>query len=402
MRTTHPARSALTLCLASALALSACTLGSGDSESTPTPASVPTPTEDVAEGTAAPGDDTDTTATTGTAGQDDTEETTEAGPPADPGTVTLVTHDSFAVPDDLVAAFEDETGYDLQIQASGDAGSLTNQLVLTAGRPIGDAVFGIDTTFASRAIDEGVLAAYEPDLPEGAEEHALEEGAAAYLTPVDYGDVCVNIDNAWFANEGIEPPTNLEDLVEEQYRDLFVTPGASTSSPGMSFLLATVGAYGEGEWQPYWRALMDNGAKITSGWTDAYTVDFTAGGGDGDRPIVLSYASSPPFTIPEGGWEPTTSALLDTCFRQVEYAGVLEGAANPEGAQAVVDWLLSAEVQASIPDNMYMFPVDDQVALPELWAQWAAVAETPITVPPRQIEAERETWLREWADIATG
>ena len=396
MRTTRStATTAMTLALA--LTLTSCTL-TGDDEDPTTPAPAPTSDEgggsdDDAAGTDEAPDGTGVTSEAPAAGGDG----------ADRGRVTLITHSSFNVPEELVEAFETDSGYELQVQQSDDAGALTNQLVLTKGSPVADAVFGIDNTFASRAINEDVLAAYTPsDLPESAEEHALPEGGDQFLTAVDYGDVCVNIDHVWFANQGIVPPATLQDLTKPEYEDLFVTPGASTSSPGLAFLLATVGEFGPGEWQGYWEDLMANGAKVTSGWTDAYTVDFTAGGGDGDRPIVLSYASSPPFTIPKGGWEPTTSALLDTCFRQVEYAGVLEGAANPEGAQAVVDWLLSPEVQASIPDNMYMYPVDDEVQLPEIWAQWAQVAENPIVVHPGQIEAERETWLREWADIATG
>ncbi|MDO5740719.1 MAG: thiamine ABC transporter substrate-binding protein [Ornithinimicrobium sp.] len=378
-------RSTRTLALAAALTLglTSCSLMGGEEKSPPSPSPDSTSPEAVT------GD-----AATASSAAPTTEE---------PGEVTLITHSSFALPDELVAAFEQDTGYELQIQLSDDAGALTNQLVLTKGSPVADVVFGIDNTFATRAINEQVLAAYTPKkLAKSAKEHALPDGGDAYLSPVDYGDVCVNIDKVWFANKGIAPPVTLADLTKPEYEDLFVTPGASTSSPGMAFLLATIGEFGPTQWQSYWKALMDNGAKVTSGWTDAYTVDFTAGGGDGDRPIVLSYASSPPFTIPEGGVEPTTAALLDTCFRQVEYAGVLEGAANPQGAQAVVDWLVSPDVQAAIPDNMYMYPVDDLVDLPQLWAQWAPLAENPIVVHPGQIEAERETWLREWADIATG
>lgn len=360
--------------------------------------------EDGTEGGVAAPTGVEPTTSEGADAADDTASDTAPAPtPADTGTVVLAAHDSFTLPDELIAAFEADTGYELEVQLAGDAGQMANQIVLTAGNPTADVVFGIDTTFASRVVAAEALEAYRPDdLPASVSEHDLTEGGEAYLTPVDYGDVCVNIDTAWFANNGIEPPEDLTDLTDPAYEDLFVTPGASTSSPGLAFLLATVGEFGPGEWQGYWEDLMANGAKVTSGWTDAYTVDFTAGGGDGDRPIVLSYASSPPFTIPDGGFEPTTRALLDTCFRQVEYAGVLAGTDNPQGAQAVVDWLLSEPVQAAIPDSMYVYPVDDEVALPELWAQWAQVAEDPIVVHPRQIEAERETWLREWADIATG
>ncbi len=245
------------------------------------------------------------------------------------GTVTLVTHDSFALSDGILADFEQQTGLTVQVVQPGDAGTLVNQLVLTKDAPLGDAVFGIDNTFASRAVDEGVVAPTStPDAFEDA------------LVPVDYGDVCINVDHAWFAAHGLAEPVTLEDLTKPEYKDLLVVPDAVTSSPGLAFLLATVGAYGEDGWQDYWTALKANGLKVADGWSDAYFTDFSGGGADGPRPLVLSYASSPPSTVPEGGTEPTTGALLDTCFRQTEYAGVLAGAANPTGAQQLVDFLL--------------------------------------------------------------
>src|SRR3954471_16563119 len=210
-------------------------------------------------------------------------------------TVVVATHDSWAMSKKVLGEFTDRTGYHVRIEPNGDAGQLTNKLVLTKGSPIADMTYGIDNTFASRAVDEGVLADYTPRRqPVGAAAYALPDRAeAAALTPVDYGDVCVNIDDAWFRKHRLAPPRTLDDLVRPAYRDLFVTPGAATSSPGLAFLLATVARYGDG-WPAYWRKLMANGAKLTSGWSDAYEVDFTAGGGHGDRPLVLSYASSPP------------------------------------------------------------------------------------------------------------
>jgi thiamine transport system substrate-binding protein len=274
--------------------------------------------------------------------------------------------------------------------------------VLTKRSPIADMAYGIDNTFASRAVDEGVLADYTPKAQAGsAARYALPDPAeAAALTPVDYGDVCVNIDDTWFREHRLAPPRTLDDLVRPAYRDLFVTPGAATSSPGLAFLLATVARYGDG-WPAYWRRLMANGAKLTSGWSDAYDVDFTAGGGHGDRPVVLSYASSPPFTIPKGADRPTTSSLLDTCFRQVEYAGLLKGAANPAGAKAFIDFMTSRTFQKALPDNMYVFPVDHRVALPTLWRKYATTAPHPFTVPPAEIAANRDRWLRRWGDITS-
>jgi thiamine transport system substrate-binding protein len=312
--------------------------------------------------------------------------------------VVLVTHDSFVLPKPLVRRFEQESGYDLVVRGSGDAGVLTNKLVLTKDDPLGDVAFGVDNTFASRALDEGVFAPYAAHLPTGAGRYRLPGDDEHALTPVDNASVCVNVDDTWFAAHHLAPPKTLDDLVDPTYRDLFVAPGAATSSPGMAFLLATIAAYGDG-WQEWWSKLMDNGAKLDDGWSQAYEVDFTQGGGKGDRPIVLSYDSSPAFTVADG--TSTTSALLDTCFRQVEYAGVLDGAQNPDGARALVDFLLTPDVQAALPDSMYVFPVDSTVDLPKEWARFAAQPSDPYQVDPASISEHRDEWLREWSDVTS-
>ena len=317
-------------------------------------------------------------------------------------TVVVATHDSWAMSKSVMRRFTAQTGYRVKIEPNGDVGQLTNKLVLTKGSPIADLTYGIDNTFASRAVDQGVLADYTPArVPASASAYALRDPAEARkLTPVDYGDVCVNVDDAWFRRHRISPPRTLDDLIRPRYKGLFVTPGASTSSPGLAFLLATVARYGD-RWPSYWRRLMANGARITSGWSDAYEVDFTGGGGHGDRPLVLSYSSSPPFTVPKGGTRPTTSALLDTCFRQVEYAGVLEGAHNPAGAKAFIDFMQGRAFQEALPDNMYVYPVDRRATLPADWARFAATARKPWSVPPAEIARHRDAWLREWSDVTT-
>lgn len=322
------------------------------------------------------------------------------------GEVTLVTHDSFALSDGILADFTARTGYTVTVVQPGDAGTLVNQLVLTKDAPLGDVTFGIDNTFASRALDEGVVVAPSPAPTAAAvkdgEQYRVPGDTAGALVPVDVGDVCVNVDHQWFAAKGLAEPTSLDDLTKPEYEDLFVTPSPVTSSPGFAFLLATIGKYGADGWKDYWTALKGNGVKVDEGWTDAYEVDFTAGGGDGTFPIVLSYSSSPPYTVPEGGTEPTTGALLDTCFRQVEYAGVLAGAKNPAGAAAFVDFLLSDEVQADIPTSMYVYPVSSSVTVPEDWAQWAPLAEHPFEVPAADIAKNRSDWLQQWSDVVLG
>lgn len=332
--------------------------------------------------------------------QDDPAPAPEEGGQTAGGPVVLVTHESFSLPKKLVRAFERETGHDLEVRAAGDAGTLTTKLVLTAGNPTGDVAFGVDNTFASRALDEGVFATADVTVPAGADEYALDGEAADRLFPVDNGNVCVNVDEAWFAERDLEPPTSLEDLTDPAYEGLFVTSSALSSSPGLAFLMATVAEYGDA-WPDYWERLLDNDTLVVDGWTDAYFGEFTQGSEKGTRPVVLSYDSSPAFTVPKGADESTTSALLDTCFRQVEYAGVLEGADNPEGGRALVEFLLSDEVQAALPESMYVFPVADGVDLPADWARYAEQPESPYTLEPSEIAANRDAWLEEWRDLVT-
>jgi thiamine transport system substrate-binding protein len=317
-------------------------------------------------------------------------------------TIIVATHDSWAMSKDVMAEFTKQTGIKVRIATNGDAGTLTNKLVLTKGDPIADGVYGIDNTFATRAVDAGILASYLPMVTQASvATYRLAGEGGAQLTPIDYSDVCVNVDDAWFAKHHLAKPASFEDLTRPAYKDLMVTEGAKTSSTGLAFLLATIGRYGTDGWQGYWKKLLANGLKIDADWNNAWQVDYTDGGGKGDRPIVVSYSSSPPDTIPEGGTVPTTSALLGTCFRQVEYAGVLKGAENPEGMKKFIDFMSGKSFQAGLPDNMYVYPVDSTVALPAGWAKYAPVSPKPYVVSADDITAHRDQWLSEWGDLTS-
>ena len=305
--------------------------------------------------------------------------------------VVLLSHSSFQLPQKLIDRFQEQTGMKLKVVDSGDAGQLSAVVSLTPGSPKGDAVFGIDNTFAARPIEAGALESYTPAAAkDGAGEYAVK-GSEGQLTAVDRGDVCINVDDAWFDKNDIPAPTKFDELTDPKYRDLTVLLDPSTSSPGMGFLLATIGKFGPRA-EDYWRGMVDNGAKIVSGWTVAYDQIFSAGAGHGDRPIVVSYASSPAAT-------PGTSALLDSCFAQVEYIGVLRGAANTAGAKKLVDFMLTPDVQAALPTSMYVYPVQKNVPLPESWRTSAPVPAWTVTMDPAYIKANREEWLKKWRDV---
>jgi thiamine transport system substrate-binding protein len=290
-------------------------------------------------------------------------------------TVRLATHDSFAMSDALIAEFEQTTGYQLEIIRLGDTGTLTNQLALTKNAPIADAFYGIDNTFRSLAEKEGI--------------------AAGDFVEINYSDVCFNYDIAWFEQNNLTPPANWRELTKPEYKALTVVTNPRFSSPGLAFLATTFAGF-ETDMQTfeYWRNLRDNQVKVASSWEDAYFSDFTRYGGT--RPIVLSYASSPAAEVVDG--VAGSAAVLDECFRQVEYASTLRGAANTAGAAALIEFLVSQSFQASLPEAMYVYPAVEGVAVPEAWAKFALPARSTLG-DAQKLSQNREKWLKDWSDV---
>jgi thiamine transport system substrate-binding protein len=318
-----------------------------------------------------------------------------------PTEVVLVTHDSFAVSKDVKQAFEKESGLTLQILQGGDANETLNRALLTAGDPQGDVIFGIDDSVLSRALEGDLLEEYSsPEVEAVAPDFSSPD---PHVTPVDHGEVCLNIDRGWFAERGLAPPETLGDLVLNRYRNLLVVENPATSSPGLSFLLATVATFGDPGWQGFWRGLRANGVLVVDGWEEAYTQQFSgAAGSPGKRPIVVSYATSPAAEVIFAS-KPLdvapTAAVEEGCYRQVEYAGVLRGARNEDGARQLIDFMASEQFQADVPGSMFVYPVREGVELPEAFVEHAIVPEAPLQLPAEEIDENRDRWVARWTEI---
>ena len=291
--------------------------------------------------------------------------------------VTLVAHDSFAISDESIAEFQEASGFELEIIRGGDAGSLTNRLVLTKDSPIADVVFGIDNTFRGIADENGII-----------------EGE---LVAVDYADVCFNFDRRWFEKRGVTPPASWKDLTKPAYNSLTVVTNPLSSSPGLAFLATTVAAFGEQSFEQFWKELRDNGVMVAAGWEEAYFTYFSGSSGNGEYPIVLSYSSSPAAEIRADG-KSQTAALLDECFRQTEFVGTLAGAINPEGAKALIEFLLSESFQNTMPGLMYVYPVNEKAVIPAEWAEFGPAANSTIG-EELSISTHREKWQTKWSAI---
>ena len=316
-------------------------------------------------------------------------------------TLTLMTHDSFAVSKDLMARFEEQHHVKLRILKAGDAGAALVQAILSKENPMADVFFGVDNTFLSRALKADIFVPYDSaqlaDIPA---KFKLDTGNR--LLPVDYGDVCLNYDIQWFAENKLAPPADLTDLVKPEYKGLTVVENPATSSPGMAFLLATIGRFGEDGYLHFWQQLRNNDVLVANGWEDAYYGHFTSAS-KGSRPIVVSYASSPAAVVFYAD-KPMDSALTaavvsdNAAFRQIEFVGILKGTKKIELARKLVDFMLSRPFQEDIPLQMFVFPVNATAVLPPVFSKYARVAEKPAAVAPEAIEKNREAWLEAWTN----
>lgn len=320
----------------------------------------------------------------------------------EPVTITLMAHDSFAdaVTEDTFSAFTDSTGHLVEVLAAGDAGAMVNQAILTKDNPLADAIFGIDDTFLTRAIEAGILHGYtSPLLDQVPEPLRLEEG---FVTPVDYGDVCLNYDKEAFID--LAPPTSLDDLVKPEYEGMLVVENPTVSSPGLAFLLATIDRFGEGGWQQYWQNLKANDVLVASGWSEAYYGEFSGGAGEGGRPIVVSYASSPPAEVIFAETpltEAPTGVITDGCYRQIEFVADLSGNEIASQVGELIDFMLSVDFQNTIPLTWFVFPANENAVLPEEFVAFTEIPEDPTQMDPATIEANRQRWLEEWAEVMT-
>ncbi len=303
--------------------------------------------------------------------------------------VNVLVHDSFDLPEELLTKFTEDTGYTVVTNSAGEA-TVANALILAKDSPTADAFYGLDLYTAATAVDEGVVDPYVSDkLPSFGTQYVIDDA----VTPIDVGDVCVNVDHQWFTDHEVAEPVTLADLAKPEYAKLLVAQNPAASSTGLSFLVATVADQGADGYEAYWQQLLAGGTRIAAGWSDAYYTDFSGADGKGDYPLVVSYSTSPAET------EGATGLLEATCTRQIEYAGVAAGAKNPAGAKAFVDFMLSADVQSAIPESMYMYPIDPEIAPPAAWGQYATLAENPLMADPREVAENKDAWIKAWTAL---
>ncbi len=328
-----------------------------------------------------------------------------AAPPARPTSLTVMTHDSFAVTKEVIEVFEMESGIEVNFVKGGDVGKALNTLILSSklGTDPADVFYGVDNTFLSQALENELFEPYATSSLQDVDD-ALKLDPENGALPIDYGDVCINYDKAYFKEKGLAVPASFEDLTKPEYTGLLVVENPATSSPGLSFLMATVGSMGLEDAMEWWKAMKQNGVVVVNDWETAYYTNFSASSGAGPQPMVVSYASSPAaeyiYADPKVDESPTASITADgTCWRQVEFAGIIRGTKNRAAAEQFIDFLLSVPFQEDMPLQMFVYPVNRNAQLPADFIAQSQVPAAPAMLPLEEIARNRSAYIEAWTEL---
>ena len=321
----------------------------------------------------------------------------------EPRKLVVLTNDSFDISKEAISEFEEANNATVIIQKAGSSGEVLNRAILEKGNPSGDVLYGVDNTFLSRALREDIFIKYESSLLKNVPDQFVLD-KTFHVSPMDYGYVNLNYDKEYLDQNNLAPPSTLEVLTEPQWKGKLVVQNPATSSPGLAFLIATVSYFGEDDdydYLDFWADLRANDLAVKEGWSEAYYTDFSKNGGD--RPLVLSYATSPAaevvfsegkFTVP-----PTGNVLVDRAtFLQIEGIGILKGTKNEGLAKRFVDFALDRRFQEDIPGRMFVYPVNSQAQKPDFF-KFAEVPTLPADIDADTIDAKREEWIDAWTKV---
>lgn len=328
------------------------------------------------------------------------------------GTLKILTYDIFqGYSNELIEQFVNQTGIQVEVIRTDDAGGILDQMMLTQMAPQADLMLGLDNTYLPTALENCLLIEHNA-TPENLTQSSRDFYDGEMALPFDEGDVCLNYDEDALLASNISVPTSLWDLTEPEWNGKLAIPSPITSSPGRAFLVATYDYFTDetnaeqGNMSTWWKAIADNGAIFTSGWTESYTTYYTGGYGEytegyiGGAYMTVSYCHSPGVEafFAENYTHSTSLVLPKSSFHQVEYTGVIHGAAEVDAARLFIQYITSPEVNINMPIYNSMYSVIEGNDLPETngYLYHSDVVNSTSTITNEIIEQYMDEWLIEW------
>ncbi|HZK19566.1 MAG TPA: thiamine ABC transporter substrate-binding protein [Treponemataceae bacterium] len=276
--------------------------------------------------------------------------------------VVVYTYDSFLTDwgagPEITRLFEEKTNYTVTFISSGDGAQIMSRAILESDAPQADVLLGIDNNQIDVARENNIMVPYKPTGTEALYSFVILD-EEWLMTPYDWSYFTIIYDTL----SNLAVPTCLEDLTKPLYEKKIILLDPRTSTPGLGFAAWTVAVFGD-KYLDYWTLLKNNILTMAPSWDTGYGL-FTSG----EAPLVISYITSPAYHV-ECENSQRYQALLfpQGHIMQIEGAGLVRNALNPEGGKAFIDFLITEEAQNALPLTQWMYPVNKNVSLPPSYA----------------------------------
>jgi thiamine transport system substrate-binding protein len=308
-----------------------------------------------------------------------------------PEQIVVYTYASFpsVLVEDIKEHFSSQYKIEVDFKTFGDTGPLFNRLLQERDNPQADVVIGLDNNYFFRVKQERIFKQYRPKAAARIKPELIFD-EDFFLTPYDFGYIVFNFDS----EKVTKRPKTYQDLLKPIYKEQIIVENPLTSSPGQAFVLATVALFGEDGYLDYWRGLKDNRVFVAPGWDEAYGM-FT----NGERPIVLSYGTSPVYHLLYENTERYKALVLDdAAYAQIEGVGIVAGSRKEKYGEMLVEYILSREFQEKLPVNQYMYPAVADANLPESFRVAAQVSYL-LNLHPEKVANNLQKWLNDWERV---
>ncbi len=307
--------------------------------------------------------------------------------------LTIYTYDSmvseYGLGPKVIPKFEAQCDCNVNLIAKGDAGQVLATIVLEKDNPKADVVIGIDNSMVHEALSRDIWEEFMHGnnylVPD---ELKFAEG---YLTPYDYGYFAFMYDS-----EKIDVElNNFDDLLDPELEKSIAIQNPRASSPGLGLLLWTIAVYGDPGYKDFWRELKPNILIVNQSWDESAGL-FAAG----EVPIYLTYATSPPYyTEFENKYNLLGAKFEEGHYVQIEGMGIVKGTKKRRLAEQFIEFALTGEFQGEIPFTQFMFPVNQDVELPQAFKEYAIKPDKQLELSPELVQERQEEWISEWEKI---
>ncbi|MEC0229460.1 ABC transporter substrate-binding protein [Paenibacillus alba] len=265
--------------------------------------------------------------------------------------------------DDIVQIkkkFQEDTGIDIEYIRLNGAGDASTRIQAEKANPQADIFVGGSVEFYEPLAQQGLLEKYSS--PNAKDIDAKFNDPKGFWQGWYMGVLGIVLNKDRFQKElapkGVKEPATWDDLLDPNYKGLFLTSNPATAGGGYIFIADQLFRLGEDKGWDYLKKLNANVHHYTPAAGDGITLTAT-----GEFVAAMSWAHDIVKSAKKG--YPIKVIVPEQTAFEIGGVGVVKGGANTENAKKFVDWLLTKPVGEMNTQMSNRYSVRKDVAPPD-------------------------------------